>query len=460
MEPSRFMREVLGWEPWERQKDVCTAVENHKFITVRSGHGIGKSKLAAGLTLWFLDTYDPALVLTLAPTFKQVRTVIWKEIRMMWPRYNAYAKGVETYAGLPKGTLSGEGLQTEIHIGKTKSALGISSDTPENLQGQHCPNIMMIVDEASGIPEDFYAPILGMVTSGNSKLFMIGNPTKPEGMFFNSHLPGSGFERIHMSVLDSPNVVAGEEVVPGLTMPRYIEDMRREFGEGSAEWKSRVLGEFPDSLSMRLVPKDWAEAAQARGAAWNGNAPEIDKASLRLGCDVARFGDDRTVVCVADKHGVRYMRGWQGQDLMQTCGQVKILMEKWHVPEENVAIDDTGVGGGVTDRLHEMDIGVSPIGFGERALDWEHFANKRSEMYWSMRDALNPEKDSQFAIPPEYDILVKEMIQPEYSYTSSAKMQLERKRDIKKRLKKSPDHADALALCFAPPGPSMRIMEL
>ncbi len=460
MEPVKFMREVLHWEPWSRQADVLHALRDHDWVSVRSGHGIGKTKLAAGATIQYLDEHDPALVVTTAPTFHQIEDVLWHEIGLMWPSYQAYARGIELIYGLPEGTVSGTGLLTKLTIGKTRMALGISSDKPEKIQGLHCPNTLVIVDEASGIDERFYPALLGLLTTEGAKLLLIGNPTKPEGFFFNSHLPGSEFKRLHISSLESPNVVAGKIVMDGLTTQTWVDKIRNEFGEGTAEWKSRVLGEFPDSLSMRLVPKDWAEAAQARGAAWNGNAPKIDYASIRLGCDVARFGDDMTVICIADKHGVRYMRSWQGQDLMQTCGQVKVLMGEWRVPEESVAVDDGGLGGGVTDRLHEMNIGIIPVGFGERAFDWQHYANKRTEMYWAMRDALNPEKGATFAIPPEHSVLVREMIQPEYSYMSNGAMQLERKKDIKKRLKRSPDHADALALCFAPPGPSMRIMEL
>lgn len=458
-DPVLFAREVLGIEPWDRQAEILSSVAKSNRVTVRSGHGVGKTLAAAAAAIWFYAAHDPVLVVTTAPTDRQVKEVLWGEIRRLFPRYQAWLAGWATMAQIPAKAVMSRVLLAQIKRGESCEMIGFSTDDPQRFQGYHCENMLIVVDEAGGMTSVMFEAVKGLLTAGaNNRLLMIGNPITPEGYFYDSHAPGSKFTQLAMSCLDSPNVVANKVIIPGLTAADWVEEQKVEWGERSPQYLARVLGEFPASAEESLIPREWAEMALERGKAWeNGGEPAYDKASGRLGCDVARFGADDTVICVTDKHGLRYMESRSGIDLMETVGRIQHIARKWGIIEEAIAIDDTGVGGGVTDRLFELDIGVTPLNFGERADDSEHFLNQRAEIWWGIRDTMNPEKGGKFAIPPQYKAICRELIQPRYKFTSSGQVKLEPKADIKKRLGRSPDHADALALCFAAEAPNMEI---
>ena len=450
MNPVEFSRDILHLTPWARQEEVLRALAEHDRVSVRSGHGVGKTMIAAVAALWYLAEHDPCCVLTTAPTDRQVREALWRKIRELW-RNSALS---QIYPHVQVN-------QRNLDITTRRWALGFSTDDPQMAQGmREAENLLIIVDEAGGMDPEIFISLRSMLTVEGAKLLLIGNPIVPEGYFYESHQPGANFHQIAISSLESPNVQAGKIVVSGLTTAEWCDEMLAEWGERSPVYQSRVLGEFPEVGEDTLVPKPWAAAALERGNAWNGNGPDVDTETIALGCDVARYGADLTVICIADKHGLRHMEARAKASLMDTVGRVKRLREEWNVPETGVAVDDTGVGGGVTDRLWELDVGVAPINFGERAIDHEHYANKRTEIYWNMREALNPEKGATFGIPERFREAVRELSVPHYAYTSKGQIKLESKDDIKKRLGKSPDHADALALCFAPRAPSMRLERL
>ena len=239
---------------------------------------------------------------------------------------------------------------------------------------------------------------------------------------------------------DRENVVAGREVIPGLASRQWVEDRKEEWGEGSPAYRARVLGEFPESAEDLLIPLHWAEAAIDRVALSGGALP--------AGVDIARFGSDRTVLLIRRGGKVIHVEVHEKEDTMTTAGRVKAMIEDREIAPGNVSVDDAGLGGGVTDRLREQGINVNAVTFGAGALDSDRFANVRAECYWLLREAFREDATEPVSIPKEHSALARECSIAHYSYNSAGKVKIESKEEIKKRLHRSPDLADALALSY------------
>lgn len=460
---------LFGWsalggdQPWSAQAEVLRALRAEPRVAVRSGHGVGKTWLAARAALWFLYSHPHSIVLTTAPTHRQVRSVLWAEIR----RQHRTAKK----------KLSGTLTDTRLALDDDWFALGLSTDEPERFQGYHSKHLLLIMDEAPGVPVEIFEAARGVLTGEHSRVLLIGNPTTPSGPFYDA-FRSPEWRGLHIPCTACPNVVEGRVIHPRLVTADWVEAQAREWGRGSPAFKSRVMGEFPEESESRLVPLAWAEAATERGgrqaqfgkgvrpptATDKGSDPfPGDPSTLRMGVDVARYGADRTAIVVADDAAVREVRAWSGLSTMETAGRVLEAARQWGIPAERIAVDDTGVGGGVTDRLREQGWNVVAVQ-AAGAPESRHFANRRSELFWRLREALNPERDSPIALPERCASLVEELTAIGYAFNSQGRIIVEAKDTIRSRLGRSPDLGDALALTFAmaggEPAPQPRVWEL
>ena len=229
--PLVFARDVLQVKLWSKQEEVLGALTVHERVAVKSGNG--KGYCAAVAVLWFLYSHDPAIVLSTAPTFRQVRHILWRQIRRLHRRAAA--------------TLGGKILYTRWELAEDRYALGLSADTADQFQGFHSPNLFIVVDEAEGVGEEMYEAIESITTSAEARLLLIGNPTTVTGAFRRAfyqerHL----YYIISISALDSPNVQAGKAVIPGLTTEVWVQERRETWGEDNPIYRARVLGEIPD----------------------------------------------------------------------------------------------------------------------------------------------------------------------------------------------------------------------
>ena len=230
--PVMFAKEVLGVSMWSKQEEVLAALREHRRVAVKSGNGLGKGFSAAVAILWFLCCHDPAVVLSTAPTFRQVRHVLWREVHRLYQR-----------AGRPLG---GKLLETRLEMSEGRFALGLSADSDEEFHGFHSPNMLIVVDEAEGVEEPIYEAIEAVMTSENCKLLLIGNPTTMSGTFRRAfHEDRDLYHTLTISALESPNVVEGQKVVPGLVSKRWVEERKKVWGEENPIYQARVLGEFP-----------------------------------------------------------------------------------------------------------------------------------------------------------------------------------------------------------------------
>ena len=424
------------WGPlhiWSKPQEILRSVVKHKRTAVRSGHGVGKSFFAAKIVLWFLYEFHPAKVITTAPTWYQVEKILWTEIRKS-----------HSTANFPLG---GRCLDTEIKIEPDWFAIGLSTKEgvegrefgATKMQGFHSPNLLVVLDEAAGIPPEIWKAIESLITGANNKVLAIGNPASPIGDFYKC-FKSPIWNRIHISCFDHPNVITGQEIIPGCVTREWIEERKLEWGEGSPLYKAKVLGDFPDEGTDTLIPMSWATAAAARRLEKKG--------TRRLGGDIARFGDDSTEFFEIWGGVATEIDRTQKQDTMQTSGKLIRFIDdakSSKKPYDHIGIDDSSMGGGVTDRLVEQGYEIDPINFGSAAIDPEHFLNTRAEAYWLLRERIKPDSTDPLQIPND-DNLINELSSIKFFYTSKGQIKIEEKAEIKKRLGRSPDRSDALAI--------------
>lgn len=421
--PELFITRVLGDDPWDKQIEILNSVRDNRETSVRSCHGAGKSFIAARVALWFLCCFKNSIVLTTAPSFRQVEAILWRNIR------SAYNKA--------KVNLGGEISRVSLNISPEWFALGLSTDEPDRFQGFHAENILIIADEASGIPEAIFNAVDGVLTSSHSRLLMIGNPTSLEGRFYDS-FKQVGVSKIHISAFDTPNVKSGKVIVPGLVTREWVEGRKVVWGENSSLYISRVLGQFPPQEPDTLIPLNKIESAIER------ELDVKDDDEKQIGIDVARYGSDKTVFICRQGKKVIDIQSFYHQDLMETVGKAIQFMDKHGKP--TTVIDAIGVGAGVVDRLDEQGFEIIGCNVAEKADDDEHFANRRSEFYWGLRQRFT---DDDIDLPDEDQILA-ELSKIKYKVNSRGQTLIESKEEIKKRGLPSPDYADALMLAFAP----------
>ena len=435
----------LEFEGYTRQAELVRAVAAHPRVACRSGHKTGKTLAIALLAWWFGLTRPGVRVICTHPTARQVKQTIWVEIRRL--RSMAMARGIE----LPAVPLD---PATGISFPSGSQILGFTVDDPDAFSGISAPEVLYLVDEASGVADAVFEAIAGN-RAGGGKLVETGNPTTTSGHFFDSfhdkrHLFAPD-ALLHISSLESPNVTSGRTIVPGLATAEYAEEMAAEYGgPGEPVWDVRVGGDFPRAGPNVVIPLHALEMALDR---WRSG--DRDTGALALGVDVARFGDDDTVIAGVRGRMGRIVATIHGAPIPAVAGQVvEAVRELRRVPQETVTIgiDEGSMGGGVVDLLHvafEDDPHISVVGIyaAQSADDDVKFERARDEMWWLTREWLIGG-----ATLEPHRILERELVAPTYSLTPAGKIKIESQESIKKRIKRSPDHANALGLALATVG--------
>lgn len=428
--PVGFCEEVLGVTLTEKQCEVLTSVLTHRRVAVKSGHGTGKSFVAACLCLWWLYARQ-GLVVSTAPTWPHVEEVLWREI-------NEIARRAPV-------NLPGEAFQTERRVAPAWYAIGLSTNTPSAFQGRHHPRLLVLVDEAPGVAEQVHLEISTMATGGQNVIVMIGNPTVTSGTFYEAFKNPEVWHPIRISCLDHPNVILNTEVFEGAVTSSWVEERRLEWGENHPFWYSRVLGEFPKISTRGVIPLGWLERAQDEPRRLDAlNSAETERLPRIGGLDVARYGDNLCVLTVRRGDAIEFQESWHHKSLTETCGlAVRAIAEH---DLKSLVIDAAGVGAGVYDRLIELRQPVFGYNGGHRAFTPGSYANRRSEMWWSLRTRLEKQR---LWLPQHCEKLIGELVTPEYELTSAGRIRVQSKERLLEMGKKSPDFADSLILCFA-----------
>jgi phage terminase large subunit len=400
-------------------------------ISVKSGHGTGKSCLAAGVSLWFKYAIRPSIVLTTAPTERQVKEILWREIR--------YRHG--------QAGLSGKPLTMKLDMNAKEYMLGFSTDDVMQMQGFHAPNILVIIDEANGYPAELFQAVEGWISGGDRViLFMIGNPVSPMGPYFNSFTDGVT-DCYTISCLNHPNVVNRRNIIPGAVTYEWVEKQRKTWGEESSFWSSRVIGEFPKISDDTVIALMWVEQAEQII-----NRCQAKGEGLYLGVDPAEYGDDEYVFYVGSRTAIKEIVAKQHIEPAQCISEVKLLKNKYSIPDANISVDGIGAGATIVSCLHQDGVKCNRVVVSEAAKDSKKFANFGTETWWFARDMLNPNSEiyTPFSFSGKRDMLKADLCTRKFQASHDGRLMLEPKETYRKRMKRSPNYADAFTLAYTP----------
>ena len=435
-EPGTELVESLGPEPW--QSDILAAVRDGLplgaaiRLAVTSGHGVGKSALVAWLILWALSTSAHTMGVVTANTETQLKTKTWASLGK-WHRL---------FIGRHLFKLTATSIFHPEHERTWRiDMVPWSERNTEAFAGLHNKGrrILLVFDEGSAIPDVIWEVAEGALTDQDTEIIwaVFGNPTKSTGRFRDCFPGGRFAHRWRSTRVDARTV--------SFTDKRLFQEWIDDYGEDADFVRVRVLGIFPRVGSQEFISAWLASEAASREVSYDPDAPCV------LGVDVARFGDDASVIFIrrgrdARSHSPRVYRGLSTMELV-----AKVLEAAEEHRPDAIFVDEGGVGAGVIDRLAELRVRQSfGIQFGSKAdrtspTDMTKCANKRAEMWSYMREWLKGG-----AIPDGHE-LREQLVGPQYGFNGRDEIQLERKEDMKKRGLPSPDMADALALTFAYP---------
>jgi phage terminase large subunit len=435
-DPVAFCVEVLRFTPWSKQAEILRSVRDHSRTSVRSCHGGGKTAVAARAALWFLAVHPNSRVVTTAPTWAQVKDLLWREIHV---GYHA-----------AQGFMGGALFDTRLELGTEWVALGLSTNQPENFQGHHAEHLLLICDEASGISQQIFEAASGFLTSPGARALLIGNPTQTSGEFFASFHSARGFYNTIAIPASSTPAFTDEPVPPTvlrrLVSRQWVDEHTKKWGEGSPLWQVRINAEFPSMADDAVIALADLEAAQAR--ILQPGFPFI------LSCDVARYGNDQTTFLVRRGNVARIVKSYGGRDLMRTVGEITKLARQLaaeHDQQPTVIIDDAGVGGGVVDRLRELNEYQVVDYLGARSARHQRdYPNRRSEDWFLLAEILGL-----LDLDPEDEDLGADLLSPRYTLDSQARRVVDRKDETKNRLRRSPDRGDALIMAYSIERPTL-----
>lgn len=466
-DPNLWVRERLREDIWVAQQQILSALAKHRKVAVASCHDVGKSFIASRAVGWWLDrdkTGD-AFVVTTAPTAHQVKAILWREIGRVHSAGKLRGRVTQTEWKMP----TRDGREELVAYGRKPDDYD-----PTSFQGIHAPRVLVVMDEACGIPVMLYEAADSLTTNDESKQLLIGNPDDPQTEFAEKCKPGSGWYVIEISAFDSPNFTGEhlpKRVLGQLIGRTYVEEKRKKWAprwfwvnaenvpcephegvkcvaplgakleETNPYWQSKILGKFPEiGTAGGLIPLSWIRAAQQRSLEAKLGDPN------QLGVDVGAGGDES---CIVHRHGpvFRVVLEDRNPDTMETCGNVVAMLETTGADLAN--IDEIGIGKGVANRgqelkrLNEITATFVGVNVGKAAYDDQHYVNLRAELYWNLRELF---EQNLIDLDPDDDDTAAQLVELRYKRMSNGKIQIESKDDAKKRGVASPNRAEALML--------------
>lgn len=420
-DPVGFVENVLEAKPLPWQKEFLNALaRGERRISVRAGHGVGKSTACSWALIWHMTTRYPQKAVVTAPTSAQLFDALYSELKAWINKLPPVLReSFEVFSD--RVVLKGAPESSFI------SARTSSTERPEALAGVHSEHVLLVVDEASAVPEQVFEAAAGSMSGHSASTILISNPTRNSGLFYKTHHDlASDWFRMHVSCLNIP-----------LVSSDFVAQIKATYGEESNAFRIRVLGEFALADDDTLIPAELVDGAIRRDISAGGDDP------LVYGLDVARFGSDRTALVKRKGNVVLEVKSWGGLDTMQVVGAI-VNEAKLDKPDE-ICVDTIGLGSGVADRLREMGHNVRDVNVAESSAMNPNANKLRDELWLSVKEWLA----TKAVRLPADDQLRHELVAPRYSFTSSGKVVVESKDSMRKRRMRSPDLADALCLTFA-----------
>jgi len=465
-DPIYHLEKVQGIKLQPHQSQIVEAIKNHSKVVVTSCHGLGKTFTASRLVLWFGSSFAKSKIITTAPTFRQVKSLLWSEIR------SGYSAS--------KHELGGQMLNTQWNIDSDWFAMGVASRKEAGhevqgsaFQGIHAPYVLIVFDEAQGVPPDIWRQAEGMLTGANIKMIAIGNPLTRGNPFHQAtqdpywfHVKLSCFNSPNLianNILNKPNLIDHLDSLSKLSIEERLEAIDKykivDKNLVTAQWVltsclkngishplvlSKVLGEFPRSDQNSLITMDLLDSAINRGPS--------DKPPKFIGVDVARMGRDSTSICLINDEGLCNLQVFKKRDNTEIAGRVSQFINNGDI--EAVAIDGTGVGSGVIDIIKEnikdgsvIKTNIIEVHFGASATsekDKRKFSNLKAQMFSELKDELQ----AGFGLN-QLDCWNEQLPDIRFNIDSKGRIKMESKEEYESRTGKgSPDESDALALAI------------
>lgn len=429
-----WCRERLGEHLWSKQRAIGRSLRRNRYTAVRSCHDSGKSFIASRAVAHWIDVHPPgeAFAVTTAPTTHQVDAILWREIG------RAHRK-----ADLPGRITLDSKWRLGPAYGDELVAYGRkpADYDPDAFQGIHQRYVLVVIDEANGVPKTLYDAVDTLVTNVNARVLAIGNPDSPTSHFHEICTnPAQGWNVIHIDGFKTPNFTG--ERIPDylkdlLLSPEWVEERRLKWGVGSPLWDSKVRGNFPSLSADSLVQMDWWDKCARQTL-------EPDDYNGQLGYDIARFGEDHTMCYFMQGGVLRKLWSIHMSDTVETSNMImRDLISRPGVP---AVVDETGVGAGVVDTLKNRDYFVWGFISGKQASD-PRFSNLRSEAYWHLRELF---EYGLLDVDPEDEELKSQVTSLKWKLDSKGRIVVEPKDEYMKRMRThSPDAADsAMMACW------------
>ena len=456
-DPVRFLWNTTGERVYPKQADLMRDVAEYPRTAAVGCNASGKDWALGRLPLWWHTLFPmDSKVLILGPTHRQVRDIVWQHTRVAYGLARDRGRG-----------FGGSMLETpHWKLADDVFTMGFATDHPYNIDGFHSAHLLVILTQAHQLDEEHYRAVQRLRPE---RLVASGNPFTSAGWYFDCFdINRSRWQTIQLSAYDSPNVIQPGSNVLGLWTPDEIREAEEEHGVDETYFKAFVLGEFPPDLENTLVSMAWCRDAIERAI-----EPGEGEDSW-IGVDVAREGQDRTVVVRRDGPRARMVFRVRGHDTERVAGWVGRYANS-HPPRGrgSIVVDSVGIGAGVFDKLKAAGVGswqldefkggAKPV---ERGSEGRRYADRNAQAWYSLRESL---KDGdvdlglgcpcggtldgcETPIPPNaLDALIGQLSSRKYRIEGDQRIRLESKADLKKAGRHSPDEADALAMTYGAP---------
>ena len=464
-DPVFFVEHALGHMTWSKQREILKSVHDNEKTAVRASHGVSKTYTAAEAAAWFLNCMPSSKVISTAPTYSQMKMLLWAEINKIY-----------TSSRIP---LEGECQMTDIKTGEPDHyAVGFSTDKPARAEGWHAPAILFIFDEAKGIPQWLWDSARGLLTGGHCRWLAVSTTDGVQvgdqyHKIFQSE--NHGWSRIHISAYDTPYItgerfrairvpdparpdvfrrswIGSKNVVVQIANQKYIDDCLREWGEDSVLFLTKVKGEIIDAGADTIIKLSQVEQMKK-----NALNPEFKaEGQETIGIDVARGGADDTVMFRGKGLKITDYKILTSKQLPEKAKLVYIAeeVESFATYDKKIPIktDDTGVGGGLTDILQRKGYNVVPVNFGAEANEPDKYPNRISEMWFEAGKIIH-----EVAWTPSDRLQAELVNRKQKQLDKKGRRVVESKDDYKARGFRSPDEGDAFLLTLSRPKPGPQI---
>ena len=430
-DPAKFA--LFAFDEWaySKQREIFQKLLKCKRLAVYSANATGKSKSTSWLVVWFAIRFRPSITVLTGPTYEQVLRVLWKNIEELY-----YKSRI---------VLGGEFLKREWRIQAGQHYVApVSPQNTEAMQGIHGENLLFVFDEATRVPNEIWEAVEGnLAGSSNGYWLAIGNPIRRDNRFYET-LFDPTFCKMKITAFDTPLFTGEIDLIPEkyakvlrkvLINPEAVETIKRRYGENSAVYKSRVLAEFPDEeggnavFDLSLIRKAFTQPGKK-------GSPRV------ITVDVARYGDDSSVIALWDNFVCTDLIEFKKNSLTSLASKIIEIYKKENY--NYVIVDAHGLGQGVIDILAEENVEVIGANYQRKAFESDKYADRRSEMYFGLREAIA----EGLVHLPESRRLEIDLLSIEYTFDKAGRIKILDKDKIRKKIRRSPDFAEAVALRF------------